>query len=439
MIRRVSILLFFSTLSLALAPQGISAAKSSDKGTMAPPRAYTSGICDASDVMSGLIGGKTSLFYGASRHAVAFLKARIYVCAAIIKAWQLAVPPPKVIITKMTLPDAPAAPASPCKPSSVEEPNYEYAVLQSCVAYIKNYVSTSATATPAPISGELVPPSNHEDAKQNHWYKNIYVMALASDAPTSAQISYRLKSALLDKASLKADEEDPYLDVKDDFKLVAAPAWTLVNLQNQCFSDPATAGAIVALQPSQQGNTFNFVLMNTWTVLAWQTVVISCEPTNNAYIDNAAYIRWVTRIESGRANSFSMSLTWALGAMAGVQAFNPTRTTSYVFTSPQPSLPPGQSYPTGYSIGVPSNETGALAAAGLAALTQVNGSNAPNLFQGNEADGQVASAIAAAVPKVAIDILAPCGLIDQGKPHDDIVYGAGSKPQCEWFQRLPKP
>jgi hypothetical protein len=407
--------------------------QSTKKKTWSTPPPYPSSICDASDVVPGLIGAKTSLFYGAPLHAAEFLQARIDACAAVIQAWQVAFPTPRPVIDNVPFPAAPGPPPSPCHTNKLNaEVSYLYAMLQGCVAYTKAYVPPLATPTPASLFGSTPPPMPHSAPSQT-WHKNIYVMALASDAPTSAQISYRLRDALLKNATLSTAAPDPYLkNVVDSFILVAEPGWTLTNLQAQCFSDPSTTGAIVALQPSQQGNTFNLVLMNTWTVLSWQTVIITCDPTNIAYTGNAAYIRWVTRVESGRANSFSVSLAWALGAMAGVQAFNPTRTTSYAFSSPEPPALPGQSYPTGYSVGVPSSAAGAFAAAGIAALTPVSGTSSPNLLQGNEPDGQVAAAIIKAAPKVASDILAPC---DPKGDHNE--YGRGTSPQCVWFSKNP--
>lgn len=377
---------------------------------------YAVGGCDASDVLASLYG-KDKADQGAPAHLAWMISARVEACNDIITAWlsyQTPTPNPVIgpsVAAAYKLSPAPSLPPHHCTTIVSDDPMRQYSVLQTCVTWISKYVTAIGTPTPPPVTFRGDVPQRGQGQA---WQKNVYVLALASDAPTSAQISYRLRDAL----TLRSDPPvDKFTNIPVQYNLIAEPTWQITNFQQQCFNDPSTAGAIVALPPSTQGNTFNIVLAWAWTVTAWQTVVLDCRPTNTAYINNAVYLAWADRVQSGKATSYSVPLASALGVLAGILALHPARQGTFAVVTPSPLPTTGTSYQTGYTVGS-NNSLGTLAAIGIAALTPLSSTN---LGQGTEADGQLAAAIANAVPKVAADLESPCP--------------SASALQCNWLTK----
>jgi hypothetical protein len=415
---------FAALCALAVTSAGLAgtAPKPHAKDTPPPANFYEAGGCDTSDLLTSLIGGvdKTKVFYQAPAHAARLIEARISTCHEIILNWRNSVgpaPPPVVIVNPSSLPALLSLPKDHCRPVTTNDPMRAYAMLEYCVTWVNRYVpATLGTPTPAPIVAPTPPD------RVTTWNKYIYVLALATDAPTSAQMAYRLRDAL----AVRPDPpSDAYTERPVQLALVAEPTWTLAMYQQQCFADSSTAGAIVALPPGSQGNTWNAIIQATWTTVAWQTLVLDCEPTNTSYVNNAAFIRWASGVASGKTTAYSVPLASALGVLAGVLALTPARNVTYAVASPMPSPQPGHAYQTGYTTSSNSSLAGTAAAVGLAALNPLS---TVSLGQGAEADGQVAAAIAKTVPGVARELTAPCATTAPATP---------PPVQCGWLKTPP--
>jgi len=399
------------------------ASRATTKASPVPTDFYAAGGCDTSDLFTSLIGtDKTKLFYRAPAHAARLIEARIATCVQIIASWRSLGPtlPPVITATPITLPTFFSQPQDHCAQVTTNgrptnDPMRAYAMLEYCQTWVSRYVPASlATPTPAPIVAPTPLPSDHTTT----WNKYVYVLALATDEPTSAQMAYRLRDAL--NVNVRpSPPNDAYRQNPVHINLVAEPTWTLAMYQQQCFADPSTAGAIVALPPGSQGNTWNAIVQATWTTLSWQTIVLDCEPTNTSYVNNAAFIKWTSGIESGNATAYSVPLASALGVLAGVLALTPSHNATYVLTSPSPIPGPGKAYQTGYATSSTSSVAGTAAAVGIAALNPLS---TASLGSGAEVDGQVAAAIAKTVPKVARDLTNPC------------TNKEGPPVQCDWLQ-----
>jgi len=423
---------FTGAMALAIAllsPTEAPASPSTTSSSTATPKPtptpwYYAGGCDTSDVLASLYG-KDKVDQNAPAHLAWMISERVKACREIITTWRsFQTPAPKAVIadaeaTQYNLAPPPQGPPSyeRCNHVPSNDPMRQYAVLHFCVTWISKYVTPIGSPTPPPImfSGEGIPSASET------WQKNVYVLALASDAPTSAQIAYQLSGALKVR---KNPPKDKFTGNPVQYNLVAAPTWQLANFQQQCFNDPSTAGAIVALPPSTQGNNINAVLAWTWTITAWQTIVLECRPTNTAYVNNAVYLSWTGHVQSGKTTSYSVPLASALGILAGILALHPARQGTYAVVTPNPTPPPGNSYQTGYTVGS-NNTLGNLAALGVAALTPLS---TTSLGQGTEADGQLSAAITNAVPKVASDLESPCPLETSQTPAP-----TATPQQCNWL------
>jgi hypothetical protein len=98
-------------------------------------------------------------------------------------------------------------------------------------------------------------------------------------------------------------QRDIYSDQIVKYVVIAAPGWTLTQYQQQCFNDPSTGGALVAVQPSAENRTLNLFYSASTTVLNMQLMAIDCEPTNTSYLNNAAYITWLSHVRAGKGTS----------------------------------------------------------------------------------------------------------------------------------------
>ena len=208
------------------------------------------------------------------------------------------------------------------------------------------------------------------------------------------------------------------------YAVVAAPTWNLAQYQQQCFNDPSTSGAIVAVQPGTQTSSFNLLFQASWTALNVQLMVLDCEPTNTAYINNAAYITWLSHVRTGTGRRYSFNLATALGLLGGYLALESARTTTSTVTKPHPTPVPGSSYESQYTIG--NNQgSGAVGVVGVAALTPLSA-----LGQGPSTDAQTAGAMAKVLPRLIDDLMWTC---TKDKPG----YTSFPEPQCQWFTYRP--
>ncbi len=436
-----SICLLASSVITLLPIQGDS--KTSNKPKPKPTQvaiaipAYAAGPCDASDVLNLI--AKDGPMNKAPKHANDLLKARIAECNAIIdkylRALPTPMPTPSALITKFAgLPALPAptgAPTSPpgCRPLlGKPELMQTYATLDYCAGWITRYVASptpGTTPTPAPIVFHTLAPHT-----AGTWLKTVYVLALASDAPSSAQISLQLANELRNRHKpLMA--KDLYLPEQDvQYQIVAAPAWTLAQYQQQCFADPSTAGAVVVTQPGTQSSAWNALLSASWTAVGFQTLTLDCEPTNTSYINNAAYITSVSNVNTATARRYGFSLASALAVLEGFLVFHPTHTDTYTVATPNPLPTAPAAYKTQYTTSSNQQGAGVVAAAGVAALTPLSQTT---LFQGPGPDAQFAKAVQGNVLKQVLpDLFGKCTPRTPGSA----APGSGSIPQadqCTWF------
>jgi hypothetical protein len=439
-------------LALGLAVQAVAGQPPSDRARDNPVRgpaialpSYPPGPCDTADVLTLI--GKDGPFAKAPKHGAAMIRARIATCNAVINGYiaQLPTPPPALSPIAQNPPSLPVLPPPPqptpfptspanCSPLQTDDPVRAYSVLGYCSGWIARNVSSPAplpSATP-PLIGFHTP----SPVARGAWTKAVYVMALAGDAPTSAQISLQLADDLRDGRRIPtAQTRDIYTGRVVDYRVLAEPTWTLAQYQQQCFQDSSTAGAIVVLQPGVQTSSYNLLFSTSWTALSLQAIVLDCEPTNTAYVNNAAYITYITHVRTGIGRRYSVSLATMLGILAGILAVHPTRTMNYTVASPNP-LPPGTAYNSGYTTGT-NQGVGIVAAAGVAGLTPLE---TQNVGQGPGVDAQTAGAMAKVLPELLRDLLKPCrSKADEPSPVPSAVPTlAPLEPfatQCVWFAK----
>lgn len=389
-------------------------------------QAYPPGPCDASDVLAMI--GKDGPLNG-RKYAAAVIQSRLGECQEIIKKYIDSLPTPAPSSTPFVtavpgLPSPTPVPTRPpgCEPHSTDDVVRAYAALTFCSKWIARNVPS-----PAPASSPTPPPLTFKGPGADSsapWSKFVYVFALASDAPTSAQISLLLAGELKSRQLERGPVPDLYAPSKMvKYKIVAQPAWSLAQYQQQCFIDPSTAGAIVVLQPSTQSASYNALFSASWTKVGLEAIVLNCEPTNTAYTNNAAYITWISDVHTQTGRRYSFSLSSALAVLSAIVALHPARTTNYTTVAPSPLPSPGSSYQTGYSSGT-NQGVGLTAAAGVAALTPLASTN---IGQGPGPDAQTAAAIFKDVRVLIPDLLSPC--YDQGSSRTSNLPAT----QCQWF------
>lgn len=416
---------------------------------------YASADCNTSDALTLI--ASDDLLKRAPRHAALLLQQRIAACNEIIKAYLASLPPvpPSIAKNPPGMPALPSPTANPTAPPgcTTRKPgsgalSYDalrlYSALTYCVTWITLNVPSAApsVATPPPITLHTPLPG-----ASGQWTKYVYVFALTSDPPTSAQIALQIAGILRSprlhpRVATPAPSvvvnptnaytgRDVFTGRHVEYVILATPTMTLEQFQQQCFADPSTAGAIVAVQPGTQSSSFNLLWNTSWTTLGLQAMVVDCEPTNTAYIHNAAHIVSVSHVRYGSGKRYSFSLATALGLLSGILALHPARSSSYTVVPPSPLPPPGQSYQTGYTVGT-NQGIFTAAAVGVAALTPVSSTN---LGQASTSDSQTAGAIAAIAPYLIDDLMRPC---DYEKPDRDYVPNTTIPlPQCQWFSYRP--
>lgn len=446
----VAVILFsFAVLVGALngSRVGAAPAKSAQLIDNAP---YPYAPCSTSDLMTMLgrggplqiagAGGIT--FQNASREAAKLIQARIAACKSIISKYIAGLSPAPIIARNPPglPPLPPPAPLTTTPPGCVVNvpgtkitsynPMRLYSALSYCVAWISSNISSSAAGTPTPqpigfhtpFSGSVEP-----------WTKVIYVFALASDPGVAAQMSLQLANNLrsptmhpdLPRGAAPTPQPDIYSDRLVRYTIVAAPSWKLLDYQQQCFNDPSTAGAIVAVQPGTQSNAINAIVYSeAYTNLNLQLMLLDCEPTNTAYVNNASYVMWLSHVRAGFGPRKYVNLSALLGALAVYFAFQSTKTTTYVI--PPPSyVAHGMPYPTTYTL-TSAGSTEAATSLGVAGAL-----SSTNIGQSPSPDGQTASAIEAVLPQLVDDLMWTCKTVRPG-------YSEFPEPQCAWFSYRPK-
>jgi hypothetical protein len=426
--RTASTLLFSFAFTLA----AVAGSLASSARTPPPiPSPYPPSFCSTADLVTLL--GKDGALQSSSQKAVLLIQARIAACKRAINQYIAGLSASPIIARNPPgLPPLPTPspvttpPWRDCKAGSSTsgvDPIQLYSTLTSCVSWIANNVPSpsASTPTPQPIGFHTPTPGSTDP-----WNKAVYVLALASDPLVSAQVALQLAN------NLRAPEMNPHLeppqtprpipDIYSDrlvrYSVVAEPTWTLERYQQQCFNDPSTAGAIVALQPGAVGKLFSLLINISQTNVNMQLMVLDCEPTNTAYIQNAAYVMHVSHVRNTQAIRRSVSLATLLGALATYFAFTPEITSTYKIRPIEPA-PRGTPYKNGFIVTSNSNVGGAVV--NVAALSSFNA-----LGEQPSGDAQTASAVGRLLPDLIDDLMRPC---NQLRPGDSSF----AQPQCDWF------
>jgi hypothetical protein len=435
--------------SFAVLLVAIALAAGSGQATPAPQKAVKKpaeapspfpAICDTSDLV--LLLGRNGPLGRTPEAGIALLQQRIGNCKSTMEKFIAGLSAPVIIARNPPgLPPLATPSPNPTFPSdcSSKLPDPDdaelseaalYSTLTFCVKWIaKNAAaSASSTPTPQPLSFHTPPPGSNLP-----WVKVVYVLSLASDANVAAQTSLQLANNLrsppmhpdLHSGVDPTPQPDLYSDRAVLYKVVAEPAWKLTDYQQACFNDPSTAGAIVALQPGSQTNAINAIVYGqSFTNVNMQLMLLDCEPTNTAYVNNAAYIMWLSHVRVGFGTRRYVNLSTLLGALAIGLAFHSTKETTYNLRRPK-DLKHGESFEKSYTVTSPGSAESTAAVGIASAFTSTN------IGQSSSADGQTASAIESVLPQLVNDLMWPCNFIRPG-------YNEFPQPQCAWFSYRPK-
>lgn len=443
-------------------------------------QAIFSGPCDTADILT--LYGKDGVMQHAPVHVTALLKGRLYTCRALLRLLGIASPPPvqhPVQVSKLTSAPTPRptptpnpAPtptptpppplanlrppslitwhlATPMPPvtepvvcnSTSSDPMVLYAALGICVAFIKALPTSTPSPSPSPITFR-------SGANGLPGYKVVYTMALAADAPSAAQLSVRTAAVLI---SLNAAPQpspsqtpipehvgfDPITgDYNMPYVIAAQPSWTLAQYQQQCASDPTTAGAVVILAPGTQTAVTNFLLWATsWTKVTLQAMLLDCEPVSTTYLGNAAYITYVSGVHEATGPRTSIPLATYLAVLSAVTALHPLSTTgtttSYTVATPSPPVY-GKEYLSGFSQ-TSSTTTNPNSAIIVAASGFLNGLSTVNIGQQASNDVQLAKAADRILPGLISDLQMQC------KTALPLTSPVTAHWYCYWFGWLPAP
>ncbi|MBV8281650.1 MAG: hypothetical protein JO347_06240 [Candidatus Eremiobacteraeota bacterium] len=382
---------------------------------------YGLGPCATSDVLTMI--GKDGVLDGDVKNSSALILARLHQCQYILNNYVASLPstPPTIQARSPFANLVVSTPKPTVPPECIQTPSAhnDPARLYSMLAFCSGVVASIPSPTPSPP----IP------YKASRGYKIIYALGLAGDAPTSAQISWRLAYSLKNALENKYPEgstppPDPYIegDHPVRYAVAAAPSWTLAQYQQQCSSDSSTAGAIAMLQPGTDNPNFNAlaVFLSTTRVRA-QAIVLDCEPTNTAYTNSASYVTWVSDFYENTGTRWSIPLATLLSAAAAYLIFHPNTSTMYT-VAPPASVSPQQSYESG-STTMTNSGAGAIAAAGVAALTPFSSTN---VLAAPAPDSQAARAIEKDVNSLMDDLAYSCS--------DD-----SNLIQCNWVVARPRP
>jgi len=378
------------------------------------------GPCDTIGVLTLI--SRDHIFQQWQRDLKKLINGRISTCRSVYEKYITSVPtlasplPPN----PRQLPTPAPRPTMPPGCTNTEGSVIElYARLAGCVAAVKDIPAPAASSTPTPLPFKLADRSS----------KTIFTIALAADAPTSAQLALKVASEL--NPMLKGTH-DPFTDEAVDYVAVAAPTWTIAQYQQQCASDPATAGAVVVLPPGLQSGSYNaLVISRSWTATTVQVWGLTCQPTDVTNKARTSYVTWVSKVdESTGQGRFSFPLATALAVASGLAAFHPVHNLStantYSIATPAASPAPGTVIPTqiqttnGTSTNT-SNFIGLTAAsAALAPLSSLS------IGQASAVDAQTASAATNTIAAILGELNSTCP--DQ--------LGPNVAPQCYWIKPL---
>jgi hypothetical protein len=426
--RTTTILLFL----FAFVPAGVAGSPASPARTapagIAP---FAPSICNTSDLVTLL--GKNGALQSNSQKAVLLIQARIAACKRAINQYIDGLSQSPIIarnppgLPPLPTPSPVTTPPRDCKAgsdTSGADPIQLYSALTSCVSWIANNVPSPAASTPTPQPiGFHTPTPGSTDT----WSKAVYVLALASDQLVSAQVALQLANYIrapgINPNIHVGENPLPVPDIYSDrlvrYHVIAEPGWTLERYQQQCFMDPSTAGAIVALQPGAVDKVFSLLVNVSQTNVNMQLMVLDCEPTNTAYVNNAAYIMYVSHVRNTQAIRRSVSLATLLGALAIYFGFTPSTTSTYAIRPLEP-VPRGTPHKTGYQVTTNANVGPAVV--GAAGLTSFNA-----LGEQPSSAAQTATAISRLLPDLIDDLMWQCS--NQIRPGDSSFR----QPQCDWF------
>jgi hypothetical protein len=378
------------------------------------PASYGWAICNTTDILTMV--DKGGPLYDQPKVASLLVQARIAACKRTINQYVAALSP----VGSLTAQNPPGLPPLPapapqataprgCSVSYpgtatpiTDKPMLLYSSLTFCVSWISKNISAAGGGSPTPqpigfhtpFAGSLDP-----------WNKTVYIMALASDPMLSAQIALQLANNLRDsKANPHSSaspkfQRDIYSNRTVKYVVLAAPTWGLDKYQQQCFNDPSTAGAIVAVQPSLENRTYNLFYSASTSVLNMQLMVIDCEPTNTSYLNNAAYITWLSHVRSGSGTRVNLNLATILAAGAiyyGVQA---QKTTTYAVGTPT-AIPVGSAFQSLYTV---SSRSTNEASTSLGAATALGAAAA--FGEVPSTDSQTSAAIKSLLPQLVDDLI----------------------------------
>jgi hypothetical protein len=435
---------FFGILTIAVAVaagngQAKSAPPTASNPPVTSPIAFPA-ICDASDVPQIL--GRNGPLGRSPAAGNVLLQQRIGACKSTIAKFLASLSTPVVIARNPPgLPPLQTPSPNPTFPidckSALPDPNNAdvsqaglYSTLTYCVKWIAKYAGASASSspTPQPLGFHTPPPGSNLP-----WTKVVYVLSLAADANTAAltslQLANNLRSPAMHPDLPEGIDPTPKPDLYSDrlvrYSVVAAPSWKLADYQQQCFNDPSTAGAIVALQPGSQSNAINAIVYGqSFTNVNMQLMVLDCAPTNTSYVNSAAYVVWLSHVRYGYGPRRYMNLSTLLGALAVALAFQSTTVKTYNIRRPE-SIKHGETYERSYTV-QSAGSSESTAAVGIASAF-----SSANIGQSTSVDGQTASAIESVLPMLVNDLMWTCNFIRPG-------YNEFPQPQCAWFSLRPK-
>ena len=389
------------------------------------------GPCDNSDLLS--LGASPSSVLFRDKVAVRrILLGRIAACRAALDLYTKSLPgSPSVIViypAKLPTPQPPATPPPDCvTPSKPQERilnddvNYRYAVLTECVAFLKSVAAAvpSVSPSPSPLGFRLLPqptsdPLGHTPPplSPSVLRQVVYVLALATDAPTSAQISLKLASRLDPLLTHDGTALEPYTGRSAAYRAIAEPTWTVAQYQQQCQSDPSTAGALIALPPGTQSGAANGLIWSwSWTVVDIQVLVADCEPADRYFQSRTSYITGTTNLDSAKGGRGGVPLASLLAIITGVTALRPVHQTGTMDTyTAAPSLAspnPGSTQLTSI-VKSDSTTTNNNANSLIVASSALSTISSTSIGQSAATDAQISAAVTHVIPQIISDLQAPC-------------------------------
>ncbi len=426
-------------LSFLLTVLGLVIGSPSNSPSWAASPGSTAGPCDNSDLPT-LLGAAHGILDAGSPALHEILLGRLDTCRSAVDTYVGHLPPlpsPTSEFLKWLPTPTPLTTPPPNCTSSAADPlpgkNAQiYEVLARCIAFVKA-VNSAPTPSPAP---SIIPARiAGTDPKA---VRVIYTLALASDAPTSARISFDLAAQLLTIGSLK--NKDPFTEGPVTFVVQPEPGWTLAQFQTQCAADGTTAGAIVALPPATNSSSDNWVFFSrSWTNVQSQVIVVDCEPSDFYQQNRSSYVTWSNNTELDRTGSrWSISIGSIVGLASAAQIFKPSSTTStantYTIASPAPGASPLSSYTQTNSTTTASS--GNTSAAATVALLNPFSSTSGGLA--SAVDAQTKDASSRLARAMASELLEPCSHLTApptpAPTQKQLPLAVWQPTQCFWFQ-----